>query len=175
MLLVAAAVLALIAPVGWVYRTPTDYLHQVLVLLAFGLVVPAVVGLHVRHRGQRRYGWFGTVAAGLTAIGYAAVTLIVLVGLVAGGRVLNEVRVGFAIALLIGSALLGIAVLLCRLLPWWCGVLLIVAFPLGDAANAVFAASEYLLLAVTWGLVGAALLSPVTAGTRSAGGDSAQQ
>ena len=46
-----------------------------------------------------------------------------------------------------------------RLLPWWCGVLLIVAFPLGDVANAIFSSAENLLLALLWGSVGAALLS----------------
>jgi L-alanine-DL-glutamate epimerase-like enolase superfamily enzyme len=46
-----------------------------------------------------------------------------------------------------------------RLLPWWCGVLLIVAFPLGDVANAIFSSAENLLLALLWGSMGVALLS----------------
>ncbi len=45
-----------------------------------------------------------------------------------------------------------------KLLPWWCGVLLIVAFPLGDRANAIFGSAEYLLLALLWGSMGIALL-----------------
>jgi hypothetical protein len=45
------------------------------------------------------------------------------------------------------------------LLPWWCGVLLIVAFPLGHFANAIFGAVENLLLALLWGSMGIALLT----------------
>jgi hypothetical protein len=44
-------------------------------------------------------------------------------------------------------------------LPWWCGVLLIVAFPLGHFANAIFGAVENMLLALLWGSVGIALLT----------------
>ena len=61
--------------------------------------------------------------------------------------------------LLIGSALLGVIIIRARLLPWWCGVLLIVAFPLGDQANAIFSSAENLLLALLWGSMGVALLS----------------
>ena len=46
-----------------------------------------------------------------------------------------------------------------RVLPWWCGVLLIVAFPLGDVANELFGSAENLLLALLWGSMGVALLS----------------
>jgi hypothetical protein len=46
-----------------------------------------------------------------------------------------------------------------RLLPWWCGVLLIVTFPLGHFANAIFGAAENLLLALLWGSMGIALLA----------------
>ena len=41
----------------------------------------------------------------------------------------------------------------------WAGVLLIVAFPLGDVANAIFSSAENLLLALLWGSMGVALLS----------------
>ena len=43
-----------------------------------------------------------------------------------------------ALGLLVGSALLGVLVLITRVVPWWCGVLLIIAFPLGDVVDAAF-------------------------------------
>jgi hypothetical protein len=55
--------------------------------------------------------------------------------------------------------LLGVIIIRARLLPWWCGVLLIVTFPLGHFANALFGATENLLLALLWGSRGVALLS----------------
>jgi hypothetical protein len=59
---------------------------------------------------------------------------------------------------LVGSALLGVIIIRARLLPWWCGVLLIVTFPLGHFANALFSSAENLLLALLWGSIGIALL-----------------
>jgi hypothetical protein len=47
------------------------------------------------------------------------------------------VRLGFAVVILVGSAILGVVVLRMHLLPWWCGALLIVAFPVGHFANAL--------------------------------------
>ena len=61
--------------------------------------------------------------------------------------------------MLIGSLLLGVIIIRAKLLPWWCGVLLIIAFPLGDVANAIFSSAENLLLALLWGSMGIVLLS----------------
>jgi hypothetical protein len=69
------------------------------------------------------------------------------------------VRLAGAGVLLVGSVLLGVIILRARLLPWWCGVLLIVAFPLGHFTNAIFGAAENLLLTLLWGSMGFALLS----------------
>ncbi len=88
-----------------------------------------------------------------------------------GGPTLVEVRIAGAITVLIGSALLGMAILMARLVPWWCGVLLIIAFPLGDVADEIFSGGEGLLLGLLWGSVGVALLKQ--AGSRDRTGRSA--
>ncbi len=167
-MLIINTVLSQIAPVGMVYRSPSDYAHQVLLLVAYLLVMVAVIGLRARHRGQPRYGLLGGLGSALTMIGYSTVAAVIVAGMIAGSRILQEVRIGAAVVLLVGSALLGIAVLRARLLPWWCGVLLIVAFPLGDVANQVFAGAEGILLAALWGSVGAALLSRADGSAASA-------
>jgi hypothetical protein len=48
-----------------------------------------------------------------------------------------------------------------RILPWWCGVLLSVGFPLGDDIldMVVVVGSESIVFAIVWGLIGDALLS----------------
>jgi hypothetical protein len=46
-----------------------------------------------------------------------------------------------------------------RVLPWWCGVLLIVGFLLGDFLENVAVGSENIVFAIVWGLIGYALLS----------------
>jgi hypothetical protein len=46
------------------------------------------------------------------------------------------------------------------LLPWWCGVLLIVGFPLGDILEGVVGVgSENIVLGIVWGSIGYVLLS----------------
>ncbi len=59
-----------------------------------------------------------------------------------------------------GSILLGAMTLYARVLPWWCGVLLIVGFPLGAVLEEIVAqGSENIVFAVVWGLIGYALMS----------------
>jgi hypothetical protein len=44
-------------------------------------------------------------------------------------------------------------------LPWWCGVLLIVGFPLGAFLETVRSGIENIVFAAVWGLIGYVLLS----------------
>ncbi len=98
--------------------------------------------------------------------------LLNIVNLLAGGRSLVMVRLGFAVVIMVGSAILGVVVLRMHLLPWWCGALLIVAFPVGHLANALFASAENILLALLWGSVGVSLLVRATAPVEPAVGQS---
>ena len=62
------------------------------------------------------------------------------------------------LAVLIGSILLGVMTLYARMLPWWCGVLLILGFPLDDLLD-WGVLSESIVFAVVWGSLGYALFS----------------
>lgn len=159
-LFMVSTVLTQVAPVGTDYVTVTDYLLQLILVLAYAAVLVALRGLHARHRSVERYGRVGSVGAALTAVGYGAVLLIVAAGAVMGARVLNDVRPVAALVLLVGSIILGVATLRAQVVPWWCGALLIVAFPLGDVANEALDGAEGLLLALLWGSIGLALLKP---------------
>jgi hypothetical protein len=119
----------------------------------------ALLGVDALHRGHSRYGRLGIAGTVITIAGYAGVALGTLISMVQGHAPLLSIRLAAAGPLLLGSALLGVIMLRVRLLPWWCGVLLIVAFPLGDVANEIFASAESLLLALLWGLVGVGLLA----------------
>jgi len=101
----------------------------------------------------------------MVGLGYGFVGLLNAVNIIQGERSLNTVRLGAALVILIGSVILGVVVLATRVLPWWCGVLLIIAFPLGDAANAVFASAENVLYVLLWGSIGLALLRRATVST----------
>lgn len=157
-LLVLSAILNQLSPIKTTYDSAASYLYLAAVFVAYVAVLVALLGIHAVHRGRPRYGRLGTVGTVLTFAGYAIIAIVTAISMVQGQRSLQIVRIGGALLLLVGSVLLGVILLRAKLLPWWCGVLLIVAFPLGDRANAIFSSAEYLLLALLWGSVGIALL-----------------
>ena len=158
-LLILSAILYLLSPVQRTYDTATSYLYLGVTLAAYIAVIVAVLGIHALHSGSPRYGRLGTTGTVLTVAGYAIIAVMTVISMVQGYASFQYVRLAGAGVMLVGSVLLGVVILRARLLPWWCGVLLIVAFPLGHFANALFGAVENLLLALLWGSIGVALLS----------------
>jgi hypothetical protein len=158
-LLVLSAIINQLSPVQRTYDSTASYLYLAVVLIAYIGVIVAVLGIHALHSGRPRYGRLGATGTVLTIAGYAIIAVMTVISIVQGHASLLTVRLGGAGVLLIGSVLLGVSILRAQLLPWWCGVLLIVAFPLGHFANAIFGAAENLLLALLWGSIGIALLS----------------
>jgi hypothetical protein len=158
-LFIVSAILEQLSPLQRIYDSVASYLYLGVVVAAYIAVIVAVLGIHALHSGRPRYGRLGTTGTVLTIAGYLIMIVVRLISMVAGRESLGNVRIGAGLAVLIGSVLLGVIILRARILPWWCGVLLIVAFPLGDVANAIFSAAENLLLALLWGSVGVALLA----------------
>jgi hypothetical protein len=158
--LVAAALFILSAILNQMSPdTTAGYLFLSVVLTAYLAVIIAVLGIHAFHSGKPGYARLGTIGTVLTIGGYAIIVLVTVISMVQGQRSLLPVRLGGAGMLLIGSALLGVIVLRARLLPWWCGALLIIVFPLGHFANSIFSSAENLLFALLWGSIGIALLT----------------
>ena len=158
-LLIVSAILNQMNPVQQTYDSAVSYLYLGVAVAAYIAVIVALLGIHGLHNGTPRYGRLGTIGVVLTIAGYAIIAVLTVISMVQGQASLLTVRLAGAGVLLIGSALLGVIIIRARLLPWWCGVLLIVAFPLGDQANAIFSSAENLLLALLWGSIGVALLS----------------
>ena len=158
-LFIVSAILEQLSPLQRIYDSVASYLYLGVVVAAYIAVILAVLGIHALHSGRPRYGRLGTTGTVLTIAGYLIMIVARMISMVAGRESLGNVRIGAGLAVLIGSVLLGVIILRARILPWWCGVLLIVAFPLGDVANAIFSAAENLLLALLWGSVGVALLA----------------
>ena len=158
-LFIISAILDQLNPLQRTYDSTASYIYLGVVVAAYIGVIIAVLGIHALHSGKPRYGRLGTVGTVLTIAGYLIMIVVRMISMAAGQESLSNVRIGGGLAVLIGSVLLGVIILRARILPWWCGVLLIVAFPLGDVANAIFSAAESLLLALLWGSVGVALLA----------------
>ena len=158
-LLIVSAIFNQMSPVQQTYDSAASYLYGGVVLAAYLAMIVAVLGIHALHSGTPRYGRLGITGTALTIAGYAIIAVVTAISIVLGRSSLLTIRLSGAVLLIIGSILLGVIIIRARLLPWWCGVLLIVAFPLGDVANAIFSSAENLLLALLWGSVGVALLS----------------
>jgi hypothetical protein len=115
---------------------------------------------HTTSPSSGRYGWLGAAGALLTFVGYAIVLVAAHITTLAGGEPSQTVRVVGGLAVLVGSILLGAMTIRARVLPWWCGALLIVGFPLGAVLEeAVAAGTENIVLAIVWGSIGYGLLS----------------
>jgi hypothetical protein len=135
------------------------YLLEVVVVAAFVLTLVTIAGLHAAQRHSGRYGILGAAGFWLTFVGYIIVLVSAHLTLLAGGEPILSIRLVGGLLVLVGSILLGAMTIRARVLPWWCGVLLIVGFPLGDILNGVAAGSENIVFAIVWGLIGYELLS----------------
>jgi hypothetical protein len=141
-----------------VFESFSDYLIEVVLLVGYAGTIGAIVGLHALQSHSNRYGILGAGGSLLAFIGYAIVFVATTGSMLQGGQTLLSVRLTGGIAVLLGSVLLGAITLYARVVPWWCGVLLIVAFPLGDFSNAIVRGGEGVLLGLLWGSVAYALL-----------------
>ena len=155
---VLAGILILIAPLQRVFSSFGQHLIEVILVVAFAATLVVIVGLHGSQRG--RYGRSGAAGSLIAFIGYALIALVATISVLVGGEDLSAVRLMAALAVLVGSVILGAMTLRARALPWWCGVLLVIGFPLGDVLEEVVArGSEGIVFGIVWGLVGYALLS----------------
>ncbi len=163
MWVLSAILIFLATPQRISFNSFSDYLVPIIVLVAYLGTMVAILGLHYLQSESGRYGRLGAAGSLIAFIGYAIVFVVATVSILEGGASLLSVRLAGAAAVLIGSMLLGAMTIRTRILPWWCGVLLIIAFPLVDLSNEVLRGSEGILLGILWGLVGYALLSSSSA------------
>ena len=154
----AAGILILAAPPQRRFDSFSYYLSEIVLVVAFAATLVVIVGLHGSQRG--RYGRSGAAGSLIAFIGYALIAIVATISVLVGGEALSAVRLMAALAVLVGSVILGAMTIRARALPWWCGVLLIVGFPLGDFLEEVVArGSEGVVFGIVWGVVGYALLS----------------
>jgi hypothetical protein len=137
----------------------SDYLIEVVIVVAFVLVLVTIAGVHAVQSSSGRYGILGAVGSLLTFVGFAIVLLAVHLTKLAGVEPILSVRLVGGLVVLVGSILLGAMTIRAGVLPWWCGVLLMVGFPLGDFLDNIAEGSENIVFAIVWGSIGYVLLS----------------
>jgi hypothetical protein len=148
---VLSGILTLIAPPQRELGSFGGYLIEVIIVVEFAFTLVATASLHDAQSQSGRYGILGAASSLLTFFGYALVLVAAHVATLMGGEPIYAVRLGGGLAVLVGPILLGAMTLRGRPLPW-CGVLLIIGFPLGDILEGlVGVGSENIVLGIVWG------------------------
>ncbi len=121
---------------------PAPYL-DVMFVVAMLLVLAGMVGFHALQQGH--YGLLGWAGFYTVVVGILAQVL-GLVLLLSGSTALLWLVPVATLAILVGFALYGVATLRAKVLPRWCGVALIVAFPAAVALGTY----SYFWLGLVW-------------------------
>ena len=121
---------------------PAPYL-DVMFVVAMLLMLAGMMGFHALQ--QANYGRLGWVGFYAVVVGVLALVL-GLVLLLLGSTALLWLLPVATLAVLVGFALYGVATLQARVLPRWCGVALIVAFPAAIALGTY----AYFWLGLVW-------------------------
>ena len=139
----------------------SEYLVELVFAVALLSTLVAIAGLHAAHRGH--HGWAVAVGSSVAFLGHAIMLYATIETAFSGtskGQPVFLLDTGLLVAL-IGMALLGLATLFARALPRWCGLALIVGYPLpvffGIGYNAW--APYGWVGAILWAALGYVLLS----------------
>jgi hypothetical protein len=121
-----------------------------LVVLLLGALA-AIAGLHTLQR--EHYGTLGAVASLTSSVGVALILVGAVADVLAGQRyaLLAYFLIVGSLVATVGLVSLGVVTVLARVLPWWCGISLIV----GSPPFALFLLGP--LVGLVWALVGYAL------------------
>ena len=147
----------LFAPQSPVFVSFSDYLIEILFVVGLLGTLAAIVGLHYLQRG--RYGRTGVTGSLTAFIGYALLLVAATVTILAGQEALDAVFPIGSLAALVGVVLLGSASLRARVLPRWCGLVLIAGYPLTVVVDIATGGAGGIVMGIVWALVGYALLS----------------
>ena len=141
-----------------VLDSSSDYLVQALLVLGLAGTLVAVSGLLGASRRSacgRDRGWGFAVGSSAAFLGHALLLYSAL-ATIARWDALNPLAWGYLLAL-VGAVVLGTAVLDGRVMPRWCGLLLVLGYPLAALPWGSWA-GKWMLLGSVWAAVGYALL-----------------
>jgi hypothetical protein len=131
--------------------TVEDYLLEILFSIALAGMLAGLVGFHARQAPN--YGRLGTAGFFAAFVGVFFMLASTVATILAGSEVLDWLFVLGFVGTLVGFVLLGTATLRARVLPRWCGILLLVAvlgipvyFALGSYGGAILYGLVWLAL-----------------------------
>jgi hypothetical protein len=127
------AVMGLIKPQTEVFSGTSDYVLEVVFIIALLATIFALMGVHTF--AQARYGKAGTAGFWLALAGTFLILVSAAATLAAGQ---NSLGILFFIGLFfsfLGYVLLGVSTLRSKVLPTWAGLALVLGFPLSVLLN----------------------------------------
>jgi hypothetical protein len=131
--------------------TVEDYLLEILFSIALAGMLAGLVGFHARQAPN--YGRLGTAGFFAAFVGVFFMLASTVATILAGSEVLDWLFVLGFVGTLVGFVLLGTATLRARVLPRWCGILLLLAvlgipvhFALGSYGGAILYGLVWLAL-----------------------------
>jgi len=131
--------------------TVEDYLLEILFSIALAGMLAGLVGFHARQAPN--YGRLGTAGFFAAFVGVFFMLASTVATILAGSEVLDWLFVLGFVGTLVGFVLLGVATLRARVLPRWCGILLLLAvlgipvhFALGSYGGAILYGLVWLAL-----------------------------
>jgi hypothetical protein len=131
--------------------TVEDYLLEILFSIALAGMLAGLVGFHARQAPN--YGRLGTAGFFAAFVGVFFMLASTVATILAGSEVLDWLFVLGFVGTLVGFVLLGTATLRARVLPRWCGILLLLAvlgipvhFALGSYGGAILDGLVWLAL-----------------------------
>jgi hypothetical protein len=134
-----------------VLGTFSYYLLEILFSIALAGMLAGIVGFHARQAPN--YGRLGTAGFFAAFVGVFFMFASTVATILVGSEVLDWLFVLGLVGTLVGFALLGAATLRARVLPRWCGILLLVAvlgipvyFALGSYGGAILYGLVWLAL-----------------------------
>ena len=152
-----------------VLASSSDYFVQALLVVGLAGTLGAVAGLlgaSLRSARGRGRGWGVAVGSSAALLGHALLLYGALTT-AARGAGADPVPLAWGYpAALVGVVVLGTAALDARVLPRWCGLLLVLGYPLAALPWGSWA-GEWMILGSVWAAVGYALLSGGGDPTRS--------
>jgi hypothetical protein len=143
------SVMGLIRPQSEVFSGTSDYILEVVFIIALAATIPGLIGLHTFARD--RYGKAGTAGFGMAVTGTALMAISALATLFAGQNSLGSAFLVGMLLALVGYIVLGIMVLRGKVLPAWGGLALILGFPISIFLSAL---GGGILLGLAWLAVG---------------------
>jgi hypothetical protein len=147
------AIMGLIKPQTEVFSGISDYILEVVFIIALVATIFALMGLHSFLKG--RYGKAGTIGFWLVLAGTVLMCLSAIATLIAGRNSLGIVFLGGLLLALIGYLVLGITILRAKSLPLPGGLALIFGFPLSVFLNTL---GGGIIFGLAWLIVGYLLL-----------------